>query len=209
MEGGGCWNCMCLFGGILLGDSNVEKRGDHWKMKFFTNKSIEALSPLKEGHQGLIKLHVPLVIGVCSSMGEKQGSLQKGNFVWSGKIMCKEACQGVSKSCVLFEGGLEDSNEKNGEATEGRGSIVKCGETLFDWGLVKMLWDSPCVTILQKLLKTSGEYLVDAWLDFVTKLPKYFSFAYSWSTSKRCKKWDCCDWQWWNKCVKLEPIARL
>ena len=76
--------------------------------------------------------------------------------------MCNEACQGLSKSCVLFEGALENPNEKNGEATEGRGSIVKYGETLFDGGLLKILWDSPCVTILQRLLKTSGEYLVNA-----------------------------------------------
>ena len=38
---------MCLFfwgGGALLGDSKVEKWGDHQKMKFFINKSVEALS---------------------------------------------------------------------------------------------------------------------------------------------------------------------
>ena len=52
--------------------------------------------------------------------------------------------------------------KKMGEATEGRSSLVKCGEVLFEGGLVKVLWDSTCVTVLQKLLNTSGEYLVDA-----------------------------------------------
>ena len=33
-----------------------------------------------------------------------------------------------------------------------------------------------------------GEYLVHAWLDLVTKLQKYTSFAYSWSTSVYRKK---------------------
>ena len=28
--------------------------------KLFINKSVEALIPLKEGYQGLLKLHVPL-----------------------------------------------------------------------------------------------------------------------------------------------------
>ena len=36
------------------------------------------------------------------------------------------------KCCVSFGGGLEFFNEKNGEATEGRGFIVKCEETLFE-----------------------------------------------------------------------------
>ena len=31
-------------GGALLGDSKVEKWGDHQKKKFFINKSVEALS---------------------------------------------------------------------------------------------------------------------------------------------------------------------
>ena len=35
-----------------------------------------------------------------------------------------------------------------------------------------------------------GEYLMHAWLDLVTKLQKYTPFAYSWSTSEECKKWD-------------------
>ena len=43
-----------------------------------------------------------------------------------------------------MEGGNE---EKNGEATE-IVSIVKCEETLFEVGLVKILWDSSLVTNL-------------------------------------------------------------
>ena len=41
-------------------DSNAEKWSDHQTNKFFINKSVEALIPLKEGYQGLLKLHVPL-----------------------------------------------------------------------------------------------------------------------------------------------------
>ena len=32
--------------------------------------------------------------------------------------------------------------------------------------------------------------MVHAWLDFVTKLQKYTSFAYCWSTSEECKNLD-------------------
>ena len=44
----------------MLEDLNAEKQSDHQKKKFFINKSIEALIPLKEGYQGLLELHVPL-----------------------------------------------------------------------------------------------------------------------------------------------------
>ena len=47
------------------------------RRKFFINKSIEALIPLKEGYQGLLELHVPL--GVFQQ-GGKWGYLQKVNF---------------------------------------------------------------------------------------------------------------------------------
>ena len=49
------------------------------------------------------------------------------------------------KYCVFFGGGLELFNEKIGEATEGRGSIVKCGETPFD-PLELSMCDSPIET---------------------------------------------------------------
>ena len=38
-----------------------------------------------------------------------------------------------------FGGGLEFFNEKNGETTEGRGSIVKCGEIPFERGACENL----------------------------------------------------------------------
>ena len=46
---GGRVEIVCAFfflggGGALLGDSKVEKWGDHQKKKFFINKSVEALS---------------------------------------------------------------------------------------------------------------------------------------------------------------------
>ena len=37
---------------------------DHRKKNFFINNSVEVLIPLKEGHQGLLKLHVHLGGGV-------------------------------------------------------------------------------------------------------------------------------------------------
>ena len=49
----------------------------------------------------------------------------------SRKIMCEEACEDLLKYCVSFGGGLEFFNKINWEATEGRGYIGKCGETLF------------------------------------------------------------------------------
>ena len=48
--------------------------------------------------------------------------------------------------------------KKNGETTEERGSIVKCGETLSERGEVpvKIQWDPPCMMVLWKLLNTFG-----------------------------------------------------
>ena len=57
---------MSLFGGVLLGGSNEKKRDDHRNKKFFINKSVKALIPLKEGHQSLLKLHV--LLRGCSSV---------------------------------------------------------------------------------------------------------------------------------------------
>lgn len=52
----------------------------------------------------------------------------------------------------LLEGDLRVLMKKNGEATEGRGSIVKCGKTLFEGrGLQKpvglSLYDGPIKTV--------------------------------------------------------------
>ena len=47
--------------------------------------------------------------------------------------MRKKACQDLLKYCLSFGGGLELKMiklKKKWEATEGRGSIVKCWETL-------------------------------------------------------------------------------
>ena len=46
-----------------MGGSNVEKWGNYQRKKFFINNSVEALIPLKEKHQGLLELHVPLGLG--------------------------------------------------------------------------------------------------------------------------------------------------
>ena len=74
--------CTCLRV-FLLGDSNAEKWGDHRK-NFFIYNSVETLILLKEGHQGLFKLHVGLDEGVDIrgfQFGEKRDYLHKGNFV--------------------------------------------------------------------------------------------------------------------------------
>ena len=41
----------------------------------FINRTVKALIPLKEGRQGLIKLHVPLVVGVGVPVCSKKGIL--------------------------------------------------------------------------------------------------------------------------------------
>ena len=42
----------------MLGGLNEKKCDDHQKKKFLINNSIEDLSPFKEEHQDLLKLHV-------------------------------------------------------------------------------------------------------------------------------------------------------
>ena len=59
--------------------------------------------------------------------------------------------------------------------------------------LAKIRWDSPCMIVLWKLLNTCGWIFGACWirlLDFVTKLQKYTSLAYSRWTSEKCIKWD-------------------
>ena len=46
----------------------MKKRRDHRNKQLFISKSVKALIPLREGHQGLLKLYVPL--RGCSSVGE-------------------------------------------------------------------------------------------------------------------------------------------
>ena len=80
---------------------------------------------------------------------------------------------------------------KTGQKTEWKGSTVKCGETTslglwkFRGTLHVWLWRS-----YRNYWMYLGEYLVHAWLDLVTKLHKYTPFAYSWSTSEECIKWN-------------------
>ena len=42
------------FGGIFVDRFKYKKQGDHQNKKLFVNKSVKALVPLKEGHQGLL-----------------------------------------------------------------------------------------------------------------------------------------------------------
>ena len=132
MEGG--WGTVdiawAFLGGFLLVRSNTKKWGDHRNKKII-NKSGKALILPKKVHQGLLKLRIAL--RGSSTVGEKMG-LQKGNFVWSRKITFEEACQDLLKYCVSFGWGLEFFHEKNREATEGRGFIMKCEETAFEGG---------------------------------------------------------------------------
>ena len=58
--------------------------------------------------------------------------LQKGDFFLSRKIMCEEAFQDLLKYYVSFGWHFEFFNDKNGEATEEIGTIMKCGETPFE-----------------------------------------------------------------------------
>ena len=46
--------------GFLFGGSNAEKWGDYRRKNFFINNSDEALILLKEGHYGLLKMHIHL-----------------------------------------------------------------------------------------------------------------------------------------------------
>ena len=70
------------------------------------------LIPFKEEHQGLSKLHVIFFRGEGWGVPvwKEWGYLQKENFLWSGKMTCKEAFQNLLKSCLSFGGSLEDSN---------------------------------------------------------------------------------------------------
>ena len=66
---------MYLFVEFLLGGSDAEKLGDHQKNNFFPNNSAEALILLKEGYQGLLKLHLHL--GGGSPVWGKNGAISK------------------------------------------------------------------------------------------------------------------------------------
>ena len=81
-----------------MGGLNAEKWGDDQNKKFFVNNSVEALILFKEGHQGLLKLCVPLErmrgfsLYVCGGGGGGWGDLLK--------------------FCLSFGECLEDFNEE-------------------------------------------------------------------------------------------------
>ena len=149
MEGGwGPLKLHELFLGIFAGRVKYEKTGwpSKWKIIY---KSVKALIPLKEGHQDLLKLHIPLKR--CSSVDEKNGA-PKGNFVWSGKKICEEACQDLLKYCVSCGGGLKLFNEKVGRQQKGevllwnlgkphlKGNLWKSRGTLHVWWSYRNCW---------------------------------------------------------------------
>ena len=61
VEGG--WESVDI-GGLKLGGSNAELWGDDRNKKLLMNNSVEVLIPFNEGHQGLLKLHIPSGWGV-------------------------------------------------------------------------------------------------------------------------------------------------
>ena len=74
----------------MLGDPNAEKWSEHQEKKFFINKSVEVLIPLKEGYQSLLKLHVPL--GAVPARGGGRGEDGKGGGL-----------RKIPKKVILFE----------------------------------------------------------------------------------------------------------
>ena len=89
---------------------------------------------------------------------EGNGAISKrGNFLWNGKITCEEASRDLLISCLSFRGGFEGSNEeKLGRQQKRRGSILRCGETLFEEDLWKFcgtrhVWRSSGNCLYQKV----------------------------------------------------------
>ena len=152
--------CAFFFFWFLLGDPNAEKWSEHQEKKFFINKSVEVLIPLKEGYQSLLKLHVPLGAVPARGRGEGGGweggwvkeNSQKGNFVWSREIMCEEACQHLLKSFISFGGGLDGcmqwkKKKKMGRQQKEEVLKWKVGKCCMRRRLVKILRNGPlCVT---------------------------------------------------------------
>ena len=178
---GGCWNCIYLFGGLLLRGSNTEKWGDHQKKKRFINNSFESVISVKEKHQGLLKLQVPLL--ESSSVGKNGAIFKRRNFSWSGKITYEKAFKTHWNLIYLLEGlwifimkkkwgGYRRKrflSEMWGNTVWWRGGLWKSLGTHHVWRFYGSCW-----------IRLGEYYLVDAWLDFVTKLQKYTPFAYSW-----------------------------
>ena len=68
------WNGTYWLRGIFVGRFKCGKMGAHRKKNLFINNSVGTLILLKEGHQGLLKLHVHLGRFQC---GEKNGAISK------------------------------------------------------------------------------------------------------------------------------------
>ena len=69
-------------GGLKLGGSNAELCGDDRNKKLLMNNSVKVLIPFNEGHQGLLKLHIPSGLGEVS-MRENEAIL---SCIVSGKL---------------------------------------------------------------------------------------------------------------------------
>lgn len=125
VEGGELLKWRYLFWGHLLGNSNVEKWGDHRKRNFSINNIFEALILLKKAHQGPLKLHLHL-----------GGFETKRNFVWSRIIRCEKVFQNLVKSCVSFGGIFDGSNEEKIRCDKGGGQrfLWQSREGLLLWG---------------------------------------------------------------------------
>ena len=159
-------------------------------MKFLINNANEAQFLFRKNDQGLMKLYVSLVgvqIWVC--LQNKEFSLKRKNNVWGG-------FSDFFEMLFYFWGVFESSNgEKRGDNRR-KGFYGEIWEnTAWGWvrgGLVNILWDSPCMRVIWKLLNTFGWILMDAWLDFITKLQKCTPSACSRSTGVELKKMRRC-----------------
>ena len=150
LEGGGAIGIACNFFGGLESKSS-RKKGGSIETRNSLWITIEAQILFKEERQGLFKLHVPFGWGWVVSVWRKNGAISKRrDFLWNRKITCEEASQNLLKSCLSF-GGVWRVLIKN--KWEGNKKMRLYGEIWGNavWmGLVKVLWDSSCVTVLQK-----------------------------------------------------------
>ena len=101
------------------------------------------------------------------------------------------------------------NDEKMGRHQKGRGSIVKCGETPFKGEvLVKITWDSLYDGAMEtaEYMRVNIWCILDSLLDLLTKLQKFTSLAYSWSTSDECTKRDAVVAGRDGRCENLNPL---
>ena len=134
------------FWGIFAGGRNAKKWGDHKKKKF-KNNSIEALILFKEGHQSLLKLHVPLEgVPVWEKKSPKREfCLKQKNNMWggfSGPILY--LLQGAWKVLMKKKWG---GNRRNSRNSKQRFYSKMWGKVIWG-GLVKIPWYSLCMTVL-------------------------------------------------------------